>query len=130
MIELSERGVRRDLGDGTIEEIAWETLERVSILTTDGGPFLEDVFFLLEGPEGTGCAVPQLHAPEGFLDRLQRLPGFDHEAVIRAMGSTDNDRFVCWELLPVPAQRVAPVIEHGPVEREDPLARHGLGRDL
>jgi len=28
---------------------------------------------------------------------LQQLPGFDNAAVIAAMQSTDNQRFLCWE---------------------------------
>jgi hypothetical protein len=31
-----------------------------------------------------------------LLARLQRLDGFDNLAVIEAMASTDNWRFVCW----------------------------------
>jgi hypothetical protein len=49
--------------------------------------------------------------PQAFCDSLKyhyfrrrtlerygdELAGFDHEAVIRAMGSTGNARFVCWQ---------------------------------
>jgi hypothetical protein len=55
------------------------------------------VFFVLAGRGGSGCIIPQ-SAPEStpLLERLQRLPGFDNEAFIRAMSSTEDATFVCW----------------------------------
>jgi hypothetical protein len=69
----------------------------VVVLTTSDGPFAEDVFFMLAGQNGTGCIVPQ-GAPEStqLLERLQRLPGFDNGALIRAMSSTEDATFRCW----------------------------------
>jgi len=96
-IKIDDRGVRRELTNGKVEQVRWDGLEEVSVLTTADGPFAEDVFFLLAGRDGSGCVVPQ-GAPESgeLLERLQRLPGFDNEAFIRAMSSTDDARFVCW----------------------------------
>jgi len=90
--------VRRELGDGAIEEVAWEDLVEVQIVTTDEGPFVDDVFFLLVGRDGSGVCVPQ-GAPgsETLLDRLQKLPNFDNGEVIRAMVCSENARFVCWK---------------------------------
>jgi len=98
---VDDQGVRRELADGKVESVAWEELVEVSILTTCDGPFAEDVFFLLEGRDGTGCVVPQ-GAPESatLLERLQRLPDFDNQAVIRAMSNTTEERFVCWRWSP------------------------------
>src|SRR5262249_33350686 len=78
-------------------ESTWDALEEVSVLTTAEGPFAEDVFFVLAGGGGSGCVVPQ-GAPESgeLLERLQRLPGFDNEAFIRAMSSAEDARFLCW----------------------------------
>lgn len=96
-IRIDEHGVRRELADGKVEQVAWDDLLEVSILTTADGPFAEDVFFVLVGPDGSGCVVPQ-SAPESgaLLERVQRLPGFDNPAVIRAMSSVEEARFVCW----------------------------------
>jgi hypothetical protein len=90
--------VRRELGGGAIEEVAWEDLVEVQIVTTDEGPFVDDVFFLLVGRDGSGVCVPQ-GAPgsETLLDRLQKLPSFDNGEVIRAMVCSENARFVCWK---------------------------------
>ena len=96
-ITIDDLGVRRRLGDGKIEAVAWKDLVEVEIVTTDEGPFVDDVFFLLVGTDGSGCCVPQ-GAPgsEPLLDRLQRLPDFDNGKVIEAMGCAENGRFVCW----------------------------------
>jgi hypothetical protein len=32
-----------------------------------------------------------------MLEKIQQLPGFDNEAVIKAMTSTTNNRFICWQ---------------------------------
>jgi len=96
-IQIDDTGVRRELAGGRIESVNWADLLEVSIVTTSDGPFAEDVFFVLEGPSGCGCAVPRTAAESSvLLERLQRLPGFDNQAVIRAMTSTDENKFVCW----------------------------------
>jgi hypothetical protein len=95
-IHIDDHGVRRELPDGTVEQVAWDGLRAVAVLTTSDGPFVEDVFFVLVGPDGTGCIVPQ-GAPESthLLERLQRLPGFDNEALSRAMCSVQEASFIC-----------------------------------
>ena len=96
-VVVDEVGVRRDLGRGKREEITWDELHEVCVVTTSGGPFEEDVYWLLVGADDRGCAVPQSDpASAAILDRVQRLPGFDHRALIMAMGSTDDAQFVCW----------------------------------
>jgi hypothetical protein len=81
---------------GKTEQVPWSDLQRVEVVTTDAGPWSEDVFWLLHGSTG-GCAVPQgASGHKRLLERLQALPGFDNEAVIRAMGSTSNARFEVW----------------------------------
>ena len=95
-VTFDDAGVVRTMGDGTRESVRWDELEAVLILTTDEGPFREDVFWLLKGREG-GCAVPGgAEGMDRLLTRLQALPGFDNEAVIRAMSSTEDATFLCW----------------------------------
>lgn len=88
-------GVRRRLGGGREEVVAWEALVGVTVLTTDEGPFVEDVWWLLHAADGSGVAVPGAEAGP-LLPRLWRLPRVSAEAVIAAMGSTDHARFVVW----------------------------------
>lgn len=85
--------------DGTVERVALADLAAVAIETTDEGPFVADVFWYLFGHQGKGgCVYPGGATGEReILAALQQLPGFDNEAVVRAMGSTDNAVFVCWQ---------------------------------
>lgn len=94
-VEIDDVGVRRTLGDGRVEAITWAELVRVEVMTTDEGPYAQDFFFLLFAADGHGCLVPNDQS-QGLLPRLQALPGFDNTALLSAVGSTKNARFVCW----------------------------------
>lgn len=91
VVTVDETGVSRGA-----ERVPWAELVRVEVLTTDEGPFAEDVWWLLHDARGGGCAVPGAQAGV-VLPWLQRLPGFRNEVVILAMGSTENARFLAWE---------------------------------
>ena len=89
--------MRRIVADGTVEWVAWDELTGVDVMTTVAGPMGEDVFFVLLGENENGCVVPQSAVePDDFLRRFEALEGFDLETFIRAMGSTEEARFVCW----------------------------------
>jgi len=81
------------------EYVAWDDITRVRIMTTDRGPELEDVFFIVDGRSGQGCVIPHdLAVRGGLLEALQsRLEGLDNTAVIEAMGSIENRVFTIWE---------------------------------
>ena len=66
-------------------------------LTTDEGPFLPDMFWVLSDSQG-GCMVPSGATGEQELrDRLFALPGFRSEVFIHAVSLTSNNLLVCWE---------------------------------
>jgi hypothetical protein len=44
--------------EGEIQSIRWDELDEVGIVTTDEGPFVEDVFFMLLSKDKKGCAIP------------------------------------------------------------------------
>lgn len=94
-ISVDDIGVSVRLADGTTESVQWDELIEVSVVTNDKGPFEEDTFFVLRS-ENSGCVVPGLRSA-ALLRRIQKLPGFDNEKVIEAMGSTSNARFICWQ---------------------------------
>jgi hypothetical protein len=98
-VQVDSNGVRCIVGEGLQEQVRWSDIARVRIATTNGGPSAEDVFFLLEAADGTGCCVTHGAAVRtGLLEALQtHLPSVDDEAVIQAMGSTSNSMFVIWE---------------------------------
>lgn len=79
------------------EQINWNEIEEISILTTDDGPFLPDVWLMLIG-NGKGCSMPQ-GAPkyDEVYDIVSKYEGFDFEEVIMAATSTDNAKFELWK---------------------------------
>ncbi len=85
--------------DGELQQVAIEDLTEVGVLTTDEGPFAEDVYFVLLGAKANqGCAIPQgVTGAEDLLMLLQTIPGFKNEALIEAMGCTANNKFLLWK---------------------------------
>jgi len=95
-VEFNESKVVRTMRDGKQEIIEWSDLKEVTIITTDEGPFVDDVFWVLSGSV-SGCLVPsEADGVQELIAYLQKLPDFDNEVVIKAMGSSENAKFVCW----------------------------------
>jgi hypothetical protein len=97
-LTVDDWGVRRHLSDGQEESLAWAELHQVMILTNADGPFADDLYFALLSARHSGVLVNQSLAAEHHLlgTLQQRLPDLDNEAIIRAMGSTQEARFVIW----------------------------------
>ena len=97
LVSFDDTVITRTLPDGKTETVRWDDLQEVGIITTDEGPVAEDVYWMLMG-SGGGCAVSGgAKGMKELLARLQQLPGFDNAAVIKAMGSTSNNKFQCWK---------------------------------
>ena len=97
VVRLTDSQLVCERPDGKVEQVGWADLQKVEVVTTSDGPFAPDVFWILHGTDG-GCAVPQGATGDGqLLERLQTLPGFDHNALIEAMASTTDRRFLCWQ---------------------------------
>ena len=92
---------------GEQKTLALAELNGVMIETNDSGPFGADVWWLLFGADDRiAVAFPQGAAGEqAAIDWLVGLPGFDHEAMIMAMGSTANAVFPVWRRAPDPEIR-------------------------
>lgn len=85
-------------GEGRDDEtVAWADLTEVAILNEDAFP-VGSQYWLLAGKDGKGAAVAsEADGMQALLAAMQeRLPGFDNEAVIRAMGSLDG-AFQVWK---------------------------------
>ena len=84
--------------NGESRSVGWGDLSAVGITTTDEGPMAEDVFWALHAGGEVRVVFPS--AAGGVQDLLtamqHRLPDFDNEALINAMGSTENNHFVVW----------------------------------
>ncbi|SFP28472.1 hypothetical protein SAMN05421810_102130 [Amycolatopsis arida] len=97
MVSVDDTGVRRRLADGSEESVTWAELTTVVIRVIPEGPWKEDVFFMLAGPDGSGTAVPSGDpAADALLERLQRLPGFDHDKFVEAMTTDADEAYVVW----------------------------------
>ena len=97
-LQITDWGVRRILPAGKSEAIAWSDLREVWILTTDAGPLGDDLYFALVAGAGTGVAVPnELAVRTDLLAHLQKLPGFDNQRVVEAMGATTHARYLLWQ---------------------------------
>jgi hypothetical protein len=82
--------------DASSRTLAWSDVRRILVVTTDEGPQLTDVFFILEGA-GAALVIPQdAKGNETLVDWLVRVKGFDHMAFVKAMGSSDNAELECW----------------------------------
>ena len=76
------------------------SLQQVTIITTAGGPFAPDIFWVLAGLDDT-VAVPYLADPDGLILRaLQQLPDFNHQAAVNAAISIEDAVFSCWSRPP------------------------------
>ena len=82
------------------QSLRWSELVGVAVRTTDEGPLSADVFFILGTNDGTLIFPQGATGETEILRRLQEIPGFDNEALIEAMGCTDNQTFICWEKRP------------------------------
>lgn len=80
--------------DGVIQRTRIADLRRVLVETNDSGPWGDDVWWVLEGPEADRWVSFPLGTTgeKPVIDRLKQLPGFQ----VRGMNSTANAQFECW----------------------------------
>ena len=96
--------------NGETQSVMWKDLTRVGIRTTDDGPAQPDVFWGLHtDAEEAALVFPggSTGEQEILAEMESRLPGFDDNQVIKAMGSTSNAYFLLWEQSEVPPNTVA-----------------------
>ena len=73
-----------------------EDIREIGIETTDGGPFVEDVFWLINR-DTDGLRIPS-DSPvfKSLMDVFGSFDGFDWEPFTAAMACTDRRYFPCW----------------------------------
>ncbi len=76
----------------------WSDVLHVGILTTDDGPWFDDVFFVIRTKTGDLCIASEDAQAKNLLEQFGRLPGFQWEKVVEAMGSTNDASFACWDV--------------------------------
>jgi hypothetical protein len=87
------------LADQGRDEVRWDAVTQIRIMTTAGGPWAEDVYFVLDAEGGKGCVVPHdAVVRTKLLEEIQtRFRGVDDRKVIEAMGCTSTNMFVIWD---------------------------------
>jgi hypothetical protein len=60
-VSFDEQAITLALPGGEAQSMRWNDLYEVAILTTDEGPFVDDVFWIFLGHHGR-CKVPLKHA--------------------------------------------------------------------
>jgi len=46
-VSFDNRQIVRTLPDGRTESVRWDDLEEISIITSDEGPYVDDVFWMI-----------------------------------------------------------------------------------
>ena len=85
--------------EGSRCSVSLADLQAVVIETNDTGPFGDDCWWQLHRDASgvPGCVFPQSAiGNEAVVQVLAELPGFDHMAMLMAMGSVENARFPVW----------------------------------
>jgi hypothetical protein len=77
--------------------LALVDLDEVEVLTTDDGPFADDVFWVLRAAGETLVVPWSATGADRVLSVLQTLEGFDNEAVIEASATAERAVFPVWK---------------------------------
>ena len=73
-----------------------DDIREIGIETTDRGPFVEDVFWLINR-DTDALRIPQ-DSPifQALMDIFGKWDGFDWGPFIKAMSCAENQYFLCW----------------------------------
>ena len=98
VVSVNEAAIGVVWPDGEDQAVSFDALEAVGIETNASGPWGSDLWWLLFGRDGRrACAFPQgATGEQAAIDRLMAFPGFDHQEMVRAMGSTESGLFIVW----------------------------------
>jgi hypothetical protein len=100
-LAVDDWGVKRSLADGRHEEIAWDELREVRLLTLPRGPWGDRARLILDGGDERGCIVPfDVAEPSGLVSAVAGLPGFDHRAMAEELERQRTGTTVLWQRPP------------------------------
>ena|SRR5690554_5878841 len=98
-VEFDSVRIKRYVPKKIEESILWSEIGKISIFTNDKGPFFDDLHWVISGiDESKGVIIS--NDAEGLpklLEQFQKLPLFDGEKVVEAMGCAENASFVLWQ---------------------------------
>jgi hypothetical protein len=88
-IEVNASGCLLTRSDGSQNLLLHHELQRVEMFNED------EVYFLLIGPNASVVVSQRAQGADLLLRHLQKLPGFDNDAVVTAMAVTGKQ--LCWQ---------------------------------
>lgn len=94
-VTVDETGFVAVLANDRQLRIEFEDLDRVAIRTTDD-QFVESVFWLLSVGEQELLVPHGAPDEDALFERLMHLPGFDKQAMVEAVTSTEDGEVECW----------------------------------
>jgi hypothetical protein len=96
-LEVDGWGVKRWLADGRYEEVSWDELREVRIVTLPKGPWDDRVRLVLDGGGERGCIVPlEVAEDTDLLASLGALSGFDHRGLTDTLEAARTGNQVLW----------------------------------
>jgi hypothetical protein len=74
VVDITDSEVSCTRPDKTVERVGWDDLESVELVTTDQGPFLPDVFWVLHGSAGVASFRKEQRAKSSCLKDFRGCP--------------------------------------------------------
>lgn len=100
LVEVTDVAIHVTEPDGATASITRADIAEIAIVTDDAGPWQEDVWWVVTHKTGSSLMYPNgAIGEQDAIGWFNELPGFDDKMVIKAMGSTSVDRFICWKSL-------------------------------
>ncbi|PID46185.1 MAG: hypothetical protein CSB47_05615 [Proteobacteria bacterium] len=100
VLELTESGACFGYPSEPKEEIVWSSVTKIEILTSDEGPWSEDLWWVIfqEGREAP-VSIPKCTKNITLIFKVLETEFSDASmgSILRAMGTTSNTRFLVWQ---------------------------------
>jgi len=74
--------------------VRWNDIRRVTMITTNRGPWFDDLFYHVLHVGGDLTLPSEANGMIPFVEKLEGLPGFDINAYTQAIRSVQNESFV------------------------------------
>ena len=93
-VDAAEQGVTvKDMSKWTEKAFAWTDVSRITLITTDKGPWHDDLFYHVMYTGGEITLPSKAQGMSAFNEHLKILPGYNAEAHAAAIRSTVNNSF-------------------------------------
>lgn len=93
---MDDIGVRKHVAGRVLEQVQWEELASLDIRATIQKHGGLPLVWILTDRSDAQVVVPFQQEPEGFLGRVQMLPGFQEGQFVASMRATSDATFPCW----------------------------------